>query len=364
MPVKKRSWTSPTGVTQSAWVVDFTFRRPDGTTVRVREKSPVNTKEGAREYERLRREALLNPTPEPAVQAPTLSEFQEEFLTYSRNNNKPSSLHSKEVILRAHLVPAFGDMRLDAITPPAIESYKAAKTAQGLKAKSINNHLIVLKKLLNLAVEHGRLAAAPKVKKLKLPPNEFEFLDFAECDRFLAVTPPEWYCMVLTAVRTGLRLGELLELKWEDVDLVTGRVIVRRNIWRGLVGVPKSGKGREVPLSNDALAALKSHRHLKGPYVFCREDGHPFTHDQDCIKGLVASICKRAGLAKRLTFHDLRHTFASHLVMKGVPLVAVQAYLGHADISTTLIYAHLSPTAKREWVNVLDGPAPKKEEVK
>jgi site-specific recombinase XerD len=75
-------------------------------------------------------------------------------------------------------------------------------------------------------------------------------------------------------------------------------------------------------------------------------------------KDIVPRVCRREGLGKQLTWHDLRHTFANHLVMRGAPLAAVKEYLGHADIQTTMIYAHLSPTARREYINVIDQPTP------
>lgn len=359
----QRSWTNKEGKTQTAWRVMFTFKRPDGTTVRVRETSPVNTKQGAVEYERQRRAALLQAPNQPKP-SPKFKDFVPAFMTYSRNANKASTVDSKEICLRAHLIPAFGERRLDEITLPVIEQYKADKRAAGLKAKSCNNHLIVLKKILSLAVEHGELVAAPKVKKLKLPPNEFEFLDFDEAARFLAACPAEWYALLHTAMKTGLRFGELMELKWEDVDLVAGRINVRRNVWRGIVDTTKGSKAREVPLSDAAVAVLKAHRHLRGPYVFVQPDGTQLTQDVRGLKDLVPSICRKAGLAKRITMHDLRHTFASHLIMLGVPLAAVQQYLGHADITTTMVYAHLSPTARREWVALLDGPTQAKKEAK
>lgn len=144
------------------------------------------------------------------------------------------------------------------------------------------------------------------------------------------------------------------DAKREDLDLVAGKIVVQRTLWRGQEGSPKGGRNREVPLSDEALAALKAYRHLKGPYVFCDAAGQRLTHN--IVTPLVPRICTKAGLPKRLTFHDLRHSFASHLVMRGVTLKAVQELLGHAGISMTLRYAHLSPDLKRESVNLLDRP--------
>ena len=130
--------------------------------------------------------------------------------------------------------------------------------------------------------------------------------------------------MIIVALRTGLRLGELSALRWEDVDLVAGRVTVNQRLYRGKFGMPKSGRPREVPLSEDARAALKRHRHLRGPLVFCDMDGRPLT--PGVLRHALKRIARRAGL-RHLGWHVLRHTFASHLVMCGVALKAIQELL-------------------------------------
>jgi integrase len=149
-----------------------------------------------------------------------------------------------------------------------------------------------------------------------------------------------------------LRVGELLALKWEDVDLKAASIRVRRTFWKCQEGSPKGGKPRTVDLGAEVRAILTAHRHLRGPYVFCRADGTRLTHSE--VKNVVPNACRRAGLAKRLTTHGLRHTFASHLVMRGVTLVAVRDLLGHADIATTVRYAHLAPSVTRDAVRLLD----------
>jgi integrase len=106
-------------------------------------------------------------------------------------------------------------------------------------------------------------------------------------------------------MKTGLRAGELLALKWEDLDLVAGKLVVRRTLWHDQEGQPKGGRQRVVPLSTGATATLKAHRHLRGPYVFCDDEGGRLTHS--VIKDVVPSTCKRAGLAKRITTHGFRH---------------------------------------------------------
>jgi integrase len=157
--------------------------------------------------------------------------------------------------------------------------------------------------------------------------------------------------MILVALRTGMRIGELMALQWQDVDLVAGRITVRHNVVWGHHGTPKSGKPREIPLSNDALAALKSHRHLRGALVFCDDGGHLLTEGE--VRHPLWRACKRAGL-RQITWHVCRHSFASHLVMRGVPIRAVQELMGHSTILMTMRYAHLAPEVTRDAVQLLD----------
>jgi integrase len=182
--------------------------------------------------------------------------------------------------------------------------------------------------------------------------SEDEYLTFEEADRFLRAAAPEWRTFLVVALKTGLRVGELLALQWQDVDLVAGHLIVRRTLWNGQEGPPKGGRNRKVPLSDNALATLKAHRHLRGPYVFCDDAGKRLSHSM--VKDVVPSTCTRAKLSKRITTHGLRHTFASHLVMRGASLKAVQELLGHESIEMTLRYSHLTPDVKRDAVRLLD----------
>lgn len=356
MSVRLRKWKDTNGKMMQQWQVDFLYRYPDGRRERVRAFSPVNSRVGAEEYERECRIAMAEKG-KIVKQVPTLAQFERRYVEWSELHNKPSQVYAKRLVLKNHLLPAFGPVPMDRIRYADVEAFKAKQMKAGLSPKSVNNHLAILRKALNLAVEFELMDSAPKFKMLKASRSDFQFLDFAEAERFVAAADPDWKAMMVTALRTGLRIGELLALKWEDIDLTAGRLFVRRTLWQDQEGTPKGGKSREVALGDDVLAALKTHRHLKGPYVFCRPDGARFSHSE--VKETVPRACKRAGLPKRLTWHDLRHSFASHLVMRGVPLVAVKELLGHADIATTMVYAHLSPDVKRAAVKLLDLPSSK-----
>lgn len=139
--------------------------------------------------------------------------------------------------------------------------------------------------------------------------------------------------MILLTLKTGLRHGELIGLRWGDVDLLRGRLQVRRSIWQGVTGLPKGGWGRAVDLPASAVDALKGHRHLRGPYVFCQEDGQPLTASM--TEHRLTRAVGRAGITReqgRITWHDLRHTYGSHLARRGVPLKVIQELMGHATM--------------------------------
>ncbi|HZW88769.1 MAG TPA: tyrosine-type recombinase/integrase, partial [Myxococcaceae bacterium] len=148
-----------------------------------------------------------------------------------------------------------------------------------------------------------------------------------------------------------------LALHREDVDLRSERpcITVRRSMWGGKEGLPKNGKLRVVPLTRETVTALRAQQHLRGPYGFCHQDGRPFPHSE--VKNVVPNACRRAGLAKRVTTHGLRHTYGSHLVMRRTPLTTVRELLGHADLTMVARYTHLSPDIAHAAAQVLDAPA-------
>ena len=123
----------------------------------------------------------------------------------------------------------------------------AAKRKDGLAAKTINNHLTVLRKLLVVARDWGRVRMVPAIQWLRVSAPEFRFLTFEEADRLLASADPEWRAMIALGLKAGLRHGELLALRWSDVDLEVGRLSVRRNLCEGHIGTPRGGRGRDIP---------------------------------------------------------------------------------------------------------------------
>jgi len=376
-----------TGAVREFWFVDIDYQHADGSRERVRKVSPVQTRRGAEQYEREVRQQLLAGSYGKEVitkEAPTLTQFVEGFLTYSENNNKPSTVACKRQMLTSHIVPFFGSKRLDSIGPADIEAFKALmrhKTSgarprkesptkwaikkrygehpKQLSLKSINNSLAMLRKLLSLAQEQGVIEHVPRVRLFRVEKPSFDFLDFDEAERLVQAMDPEWRPVLLTALKTGLRLGELIGLRWSDLDLVRGKLHVRRTIWRGIEGLPKGGRSRTVEMPRSLVDTLKAIRHLRGPHVFCQADGEPLTPGM--LKRPLDRALQGAGIARevgRVGWHDIRHTYGSHLAMRGIPLKVIQEEMGHASIEMTLKYAHLSPETKQNAVQVLDQPPP------
>jgi integrase len=161
---------------------------------------------------------------------------------------------------------------------------EARKLEEGKAPKSINNYLTILRRTLSIARKWGRIEFVPGFDWMKAPKPEFDFLDFEEAERLVSAADGEWKTMVLVALRTGLRLGELRALRWQDVDLVAGRLRVRQAVAEDILGTPKSGRAREVPLSPETVKALKTHRHLRGEYVFCTDAGGCFGRMRPSIR--------------------------------------------------------------------------------
>ncbi len=303
----------------------------------------------------------LEPAEPPKPSVPTVKEFLEIYKESTRLQIKPSSMYSKEGILRRHVVPALGHLRLDQVDYAAIEDFKQilAKTpaARRIKAprmlsfKTINNTLVVVNHMLDVARRRGLITAVPEIDWLRVPPPSFKFLSFDEADQLIKGADGEWRAMIMVALRTGMRRGELLALRWQDVDLDAGRLTVRRSYVSGKFGTPKSGKAREIALGEDVIAVLRAQRHERSELVFCDAVGAVYS------RGAIARPLIRAYTAagvKPIGWHVLRHTFASHLAMLGVSMRAIQELLGHATIQMTERYAHLAPQVKRDAVLLLD----------
>lgn len=333
------------------WYVDLRHENR-----RIRKRSPDNSRAGALAYEatlrgRLARGQPMVPVLAKPVSRPRFETFAWRWYTvYVQTNNKPSEQKAKRLILRNHLIPAFGRLALDAITTLEVEQFKATKLNAGLSPKSINNFLAVLGKCLRTAEEWGDIDRAPKLKLLRVPPQCFGFLSPDEANRLIRATCDQpWRAMITVALRTGLRVGELVALDWSDVSLETETLTVRRSAFKRQIVSTKSNRIRHIPLTREAQHVLRAIEQPSGP-VF-HQGGKPL--DDQIARRFLTKLRKQMGF-RPLGWHVLRHTFASHLVTAGVSIKAVQELLGHSDVRTTMRYAHLAPSALRDAVRVLE----------
>ena len=338
--------------------VDIRLVLPDGRLFRERKVFKTASKSAAQRWGQEReRHLLINGPPKHTKEVPTLEVFAPTFLeSHARaNRQKPSGIAAKETILRRHLIPLLGRRRLDAITT---ESVQRLKHALHLKApKTVNNVLTVLGMLLKKAVEWDVIDRLPgTIRLLPVPKTSAKFHDFDDYEQLVDTarrSDLQTYLIVLLGGEAGLRCGEMLALERADVNLAKRQLCVQRSDWEGHITVPKGGRLRYVPLTIRLEAALREHRHPSGPRVLCQPDGSPLTRRM--VQRGIARAARRAGLSN-LGAHILRHTFCSHLAMRGAPARAIQELAGHQDLTTTQRYMHVSPAAIEGALRLLDAP--------
>lgn len=285
------------------------------------------------------------------------SEFIEKWMkVYVKTNNKFSEQRSKAYKLKRHILPFFGRDSLREITELRLETFKALKKESGLSAKSINNLLTVVNKSLCIAQEWRFISRVPKVHWLRVAPPKTDFLTTEESAQLLrsAANEPLWHGMILCALRTGLRFGELIGLQWEDVDLDRKMIHVKRSVVYGVEDSPKNNRTRAVPMCQDLVDYLSLQNRDTGR-VFTLSKGGPITHGIG--RYALEKACRNAKL-RQIGWHALRHSFASQLTMKAIPMRVIQELLGHSTISMAVRYSHLGPSTLHEAVRTLGTSRP------
>lgn len=338
---------------KNSWWVDFRFNH-----TRYRKRSPDNSRFGARAYELTLRQKLargesIDKGNVLIGQDQLFEEFAWQwFEDYVVANNKFSEQRAKQSMLRLTLIPFFGRLRVTDITTHHMEQYKAQQVKEGVSNKTIRNRLTVLHKCLSCAYEWLKLEGSPpRAKWPKCPPPESDYLSSEECKLLLSHAEGIVHEMILTTLRTGMRQGEIKGLQWPCINWDNRMVIIRHSYCdiRKTLDTPKNDKERCIPLDTDVAELLYRRKKEEG-FVFMDRD-KPFNSPRLNLR--LAKVCQKAGLRK-LTWHDLRHTFATHLAMRGVPLNTVQALLGHASITTTMRYAHVAPSTLRIAIEMLN----------
>jgi integrase len=280
----------------------------------------------------------------------TFEDAAAEWLRYIEfdRGRKPSTLAGYRSIVRSQLLPAFGPMPLESITTAKVEAWI------GTVRRSANTRqraLVLLHGIFQRARKVWGLPANPVADVEKPPVKRSGDIEVFSPEEVLALVRAadsgQDAAIFLTAAFTGLRRGELLALRWRDVDFAGSVVRVRASYAQGALTTPKSGKVRSVPMAPDVATALAK---LGQRELFTGDDDLVFLGkagsyvDGSALRRRYGAALTRAG-ARPLRFHDLRHTFGTRMIAKA-DIRRVQEWMGHANIETTMQYLHYAPRAE------------------
>ncbi len=269
-------------------------------------------------------------------------ELAQEFIERHLKVNCSAGWHRKSLVNIQRLGRMFNEKFLYEITPLLIEKFKIERLKE-VKPETVNKDLACLKTMFNKAMDWGCFDAVNPVSKVSFLKSENKRLRYLEKEEIPILVE---HCnghlkpIVIIALNTGMRKGELLSLKWQDVDFRRETIQLLKT---------KNNKVRHIPMNNAVKDALLSIRESpESPYVFTSRHGAALLD----VKRSFTTALKKSEI-KSFRFHDLRHTFASQLVMSGVDLNTVRDLLGHSTLEMTLRYAHLSPNYKKRAVDCL-----------
>lgn len=280
----------------------------------------------------------------------SFSELAIEYLDYARMNKASTSFKSDRCRIEGHLLPYFGDIPLKRITPQMVEDYKQVRLTEGASNNTVNHELTNLSHMLRLAIQWRYIDknVVSNVERMRVPEKPKRYLTQKEIQRLTEAAKGSYiYPLIMTALHTGIRKSELLNLKWTDIDFDQCIVTVQaKEDWH-----TKNYKSRTLQLTPALYDVLREHRkkHLgsgvQSEYVFTYCGRRIRCH----IRKSHKTVLRKAKLSG-VSLHTLRHTFASQLAMAGVSLKEIQELMGHQSFETTLQYAHLSDDHVRRQV--------------
>jgi integrase len=272
----------------------------------------------------------------------SFKDLLERYLEYMQANKAKSTVYCDTYRIKAHLLPYFGDTPIQFITAQMIDDYKSMRINADASPNTVNHELVNLSHMLRMAVRWKYIDrnVVSDVERMKIAKKSPRYLSQDEVCRLLEAARESYiYPLIVTALHTGMRKGELLNLTWSDINFDQRMITIQsRSDWH-----TKNYKPRSWFLTPVLYEVLKDHRqfHIESGI----ENDYVFTYNGNRIKTDIPeslrTVVTKAGL-KGVTLHTLRHTFASQLVMAGVPLRDVQELMGHQSFQTTLQYAHLS----------------------
>jgi len=341
----------------------------DGSAGRVMRSvvlGPVSEIAGRREARRLL-DAHLSPMNQGQYRPEATMLFSKFVAEYFEPGVLPTlKFATREIyslLLRKHLTPRFGDHRLCDISRVEVQQYLLEKLKEGFAWETTNHLRHLLSKVMGTAVNWDYVPDNP-VRGVKMPERTLKrphrFLTAEEVRRLVAASKEPTRTIILLATMTGLRIGEILALRWGRIDRLRGTLLVAETCYKGHFGTPNTrASKREIPLAPVIVRELKGHYlrsadHSSSALVFATNQGAPLAAD-NLRKKSLRTACKRAGL-HRIHWHTLRHTHGTLLHSQGTPLKVAQAQLGHSHMATTLeVYTHSSVSAQRDAVNLLEG---------
>lgn len=331
--------------------IDISFTKKDGSEDRYRRDATVQTWTSARAEERrllvelAETGELRSVAPAPLKEAQPVVEYTfADVLQYMRRVHLPqlktSTRVNYEKRVALYIEPTFSKSKLAEMTPDAFAEFAAALNADGLAPSTRRGVLITLRSLLKRAVDSGMLGAMPKFPKMPrvgrkcAPPMRQE-----DVTALLKVVPKNVALAFALAAYAGLRAGEVRALRWWDVDFRAGLIRVRRSLSHGVESTPKSGEARPVPISAPLRALLEAApKPRKDPQARVAVTKHKREWAETGLTQAFARALVKAKLKGEWSFHDLRRFCATELERLGAPLSSVQKILGHADVTTTMIY--------------------------
>lgn len=299
----------------------------------------------------------------------TFERFGNDWLNEINGALKPTSVRFYRSNLRTHILPVIKNQIVEEFNRNHCKDIIKALREKNVSRAVMKGALRTLSALLSHAVDHGAIRANPALrlgKFVKMVPGTVEHvkpLTAVQTEQLLAATQAldtDLWLLVLTAVRTGLRMGEIIGLQWGDLDLDAKALWVRRAVSFGYLGTPKNHQQRRVDLSTKLVEALSKRKGISpvagDDWVFPEAEGRRW--DESRLRKRFARIRRRAELGRDLRFHDLRHTYASLLLERGVSIIYVKEQLGHGSIKLTVdTYGHLVPGSQRATVDLLDEAA-------
>ena len=354
--IRKRTWKTKTGIKKFCWEITYYINGE------LKRKSGFKTRLDAQE-------ALPN-----IINAVNTSITIEELVNdYLKRHCELHCKESTKEVYNSYLKVNFQKIKkrkAKDLKKRDFENLILDWKKQNYISKSINSMIIFLQAIYSYGVENNLLNENPLKKIKKLPPEKkkIRFLSETEIKLFLKKArelTPDYYVLFYTAIFTGMRRGELLALEWSDIDFNKKTINVNKQVYRGRLSDTKTFSSTRIINIPDSLARIlyehKSNSKVLCKIVFCNESGkylHPYNMSERYYKRVLKAVAQELSYENeisKLRFHDLRHTYATYLLSKNIPVKYVQEQLGHANSRVTLdTYGHVMPSLKSKAINILD----------